>query len=199
MTTIYVVLVPFLGWGFTKQRPDNYSVISAVIAIVGIGLLSLQGDLTINIGDVLTLICGVCYAIHMIFIGRFSSYQDPVLLTVLQLATAAVLSWICAPFMDGAFPFPGLAIRGVIPSMVYLGLLSTMVAFLLQNVCQKYTSPSTTALLLSLESVFGAFFSFLFLKEILSPRMFVGCVLIFFSIILAETKLDFLKKKKSTE
>lgn len=199
LTTIYVVLVPFLGWGLTKKKPDIYSVIAAIIAIVGIGLLSLQGDLSVNIGDVLTLICGICYAIHLIFIGRFSSYQDPVLLTVLQLATAALLSWICAPFMDGAFPFSGLASPGVISSMLYLGLLSTMVAYLLQNVCQKYTSSSTTALLLSLESVFGAFFSFIFLNEILSPRMFLGCVLIFFSIILSETKFDFLKKKDSTK
>ena len=196
ITTIYVILVPFLHWIFSKKKPDIYAVIAAVLGITGIGLLSLQGDLSINKGDVLTLVCGFCYAIHIVFIARFTEHQDPVILTIIQLAAAAVFSWIFAPIHDGAFPFSALQNSSVVLSMLYLGLLSTMAAFLFQTVCQKYVTPSTAALLLSLEAVFGVFFAWLLLKEFLTARMTAGCILIFTAVILAETHFDFLKRKK---
>lgn len=199
LTTTYVIMIPFLGWIFTKKKPTVISVVSAVIALVGIGLLSLQDDLSINIGDILTIICGLFYAIHIIFISIYNVKTDAVLLTVLQLFFAAVFSWILAPLMDGGFPLEGLKMKGVVTSMLYLGLLSTMVAFLLQNVCQKYVKPATASLLLSFEAVFGALFSCIILHEVLSIRMFIGCFMILFAVILSETKFvfitDLFKKK----
>lgn len=196
ITTIYVILVPFLNWVFTKKRPDMYAVAAGILGITGIGLLSLQGDLSVNKGDVLTLVCGLCYAIHIVFISRYTEDQDPAILTIIQLAAAALFSWIFAPLYDGAFPVEAVKNPSVIGSMLYLGLLSTMVAFLLQTTCQKYLPPSTAALLLSLEAVFGVFFSWLVLKEYLTLRMGIGCFLIFTAVILAETHFDFLKTKK---
>lgn len=188
LTTIYVILVPFLNWFIAKQKPDIYSIIAAFLSIIGIGFLSLRGDLTINIGDFLTLICGLCYALHIVYIARYSSNDDPILLTILQLATTAVLSWIFAPIMDGPFPLQGLQADGVIISMLYLGLLSTMAAFLLQNICQKYTPPSMAALLMSFESVFGVIFSVIFLKEILTTKSIIGFALMFSAILISELK-----------
>ena len=195
LTTIYVVLVRFLYCILSRKRTGGRCVAAAFLAILGIGLLSLQGDLTMNRGDLLTLICGISFAFHMIYIDKYTEKHDPVTLTVLQLSVTAALSWIMAPFLDGAFP--ASVFRGdVVVSMLYLGLLSTMVGFLLQNVCQKYTSPSTASLVLSLESVFGVLFSVIFLKEYLTGRMVAGCVLIFGGILLAELDLPFLSFKK---
>ncbi len=196
ITTIYVILVPFFHWIFTKKRPDLYAVAAAVLGITGIGLLSLQGDLSVNKGDLLTLVCGFCYAIHIVFIARFTEHQDPVILTIIQLASAAVFSWIFAPLYDGAFPLSALQNPSVVFSMLYLGLMSTMAAFLFQTVCQKYVPPSTAALLLSLEAVFGVFFAWILLKEYLTIRMAFGCILIFTAVVLAETHFDFLKRRK---
>ena len=196
ITTIYVILVPFFNWIFTKKRPDLYAVAAAVLGITGIGLLSLQGDLSVNKGDLLTLVCGFCYAIHIVFIARFTEHQDPVILTIIQLASAAVFSWIFAPLYDGAFPLAALQNPSVVFSMLYLGLMSTMAAFLFQTVCQKYVPPSTAALLLSLEAVFGVFFAWILLKEYLTIRMAFGCILIFTAVVLAETHFDFLKRRK---
>jgi drug/metabolite transporter (DMT)-like permease len=81
----------------------------------------------------------------------------------------------------------------VIIAMLYLGIGSTMIAFLLQNIGQKYTEPSTASLLLSMESVFGVVFSIIFLGEVLTTRMLIGCALILIAIIMAETKFEFLK------
>ncbi len=192
LTTIYVVLVPLIGWVLTKRRPDAYVFAAAVLAVTGIGLLSLQDDFSVNKGDVLTLICGVGYAVHIIFIARYNATQDAVLLTVLQLFFAAVFSWMLAPLMDGGFPAAALRNGKTVASMLYLGVFSTMIAFLLQNVCQKYTLPSVAALFLSMESVFGVFFSCVFLGEVLTVRMVSGCVLLFTAIILAETKFSFI-------
>ena len=199
LTTFYVILVPFINWALVKNKPDFYSLLAAVLSITGIGLLSLRGDLTMNIGDVLTLICGFCYALQIVFIARYSQNDDPVMLAVLQIIVSAVLSWIAAPLFEGPFPLAAVKDTGVIGSMLYLGLLSTMVAFLLQNVCQKYTPPSTASILMSFEAVFGMLFSVIFLREPLSLRGFIGCLLMFAAVIVSETKLSFLKPRAGSE
>jgi drug/metabolite transporter (DMT)-like permease len=193
LTTTYVMMVPFLNWFFHKSKPSWNCVLAAIIALAGIGLLSLQGDFSMNHGDVLTIICGFFFAVHIIFISRYTQTQDPVLLTILQLAFSALFSWIFAPFTDGHFPLQETLRTDVIVSMLYLGLFSTLLCFLLQNVCQKYLRASTTSLLLSFESVFGVIFSIIFLKEILTAKMIVGCVLIFFALVLSE--IDWKQKK----
>ena len=193
LTTTYVMMVPFLNWFFHKSKPSWNCVLAAIIALAGIGLLSLQGDFSMNRGDVLTIICGFFFAVHIIFISRYTQTQDPVLLTILQLAFSALFSWIFAPFTDERFPLQETFRADVIVSMLYLGLFSTLLCFLLQNVCQKYLRASTTSLLLSFESVFGVIFSIIFLKEILTAKMIVGCVLIFFALVLSE--VDWKQKK----
>ncbi|KAB1440600.1 DMT family transporter [Candidatus Galacturonibacter soehngenii] len=192
ITTIYVVIVPFLYWLISKQKPDIYCLVSAFMAIIGIGLLSLNSDLSINLGDVLTLLCGFGYAIHLIYINKYSKYQDPIILTFLQILVAAILSWLTAPIMDGGFPVDATN-PNIMVGMLYLGIGSTMIAYLLQNIGQKYIEPSTAALLLSMESVFGAIFSVLILKEIVTIKMLIGCSLIFTAVIMAETKFEFIR------
>ncbi|MCR4939820.1 MAG: DMT family transporter [Treponemataceae bacterium] len=196
LTTVYVILVPFLNWILIKRRPDVFSLVAAVLSVTGIGLLSLEGDLSMNKGDVLTLICGFCYALQIIFIARWSQDDDPVLLALLQIIVAAILSWITAPFIDGKMKWSVLGRWDVVSGMLYLGLLSTMVAFALQTVCQKYLAPSLAAILMSFEAVFGALSGVIFLGEIIPPRGIVGCVLMFIAVVISETKLSFFRRKK---
>ncbi|MCR4713365.1 MAG: DMT family transporter [Treponemataceae bacterium] len=196
LTTVYVILVPFLNWVLIKRRPDIFCVIAALLSITGIGLLSLEGDFSMNKGDVLTLVCGFCYALQIIFIAQWSQNDDPVLLAIIQIIVAAVLSWITAPFIDGGMNWHVLANKSVILSMMYLGLLSTMVAFALQTICQKYLAPSLAALLMSFEAVFGALSGVIFLGEVIPLRGIIGCVLMFSAIVISETKLSFLFKSR---
>lgn len=193
LTTIYVIIVPFLHWIINHKRPNLYAITGAVTAMIGIGLLSLQGEGGIQLGDLLTLICGFGFAIHLVYIDKYTEQQDPVLLTLLQLAFTALLSWITAPILDGAFPAEALQMSTV-TGMLYLGLFSTLLGFLLQNVGQKYTAPSTASLLLSFEAVFGVLFSVLLLHEHLTLRMAAGCTLMFIAVLLVETHFSFLIK-----
>src|SRR5574344_2569079 len=200
LTTIYVVLVPIIGWPLNKKKPSVLVFVAALLSITGIGLLALKNEngslLSMNIGDILTLVCGVFYAIHILFVEKFDATEDPLLLTVLQFMFAALFSWIAAPLMDGAIPLAALTNVRVVTSMLYLGIFSTMIAFMLQNVCLKYVPSALASLFLSLESVFGVFFSALLLGEQMTARMIVGCVLIVGAIMLAEVVPQIQVKRK---
>ena len=193
LTTCYVMLIPLFLWVLTKKRPAWYVFACALMSFTGIALLALgTGDSgTVNIGDVLTLVCGIFYALHIIYTTKYNQKHDPVLLTVLQFFFAAVFSWLCAPVIDGAFPYEQAANPRVICSMLYLGLLSTMVAFVLQNVGLKYLPSALASLFLSFESAFGVLFSVICLGEHLTVRMGVGCLLIFAAVVLAQILPEF--------
>lgn len=196
LTTSYVFFVPLFLWIQTKKRPAWYVFACAIMSIVGIGLLALgTGDGgAVNIGDVLTLICGVFYALHIVFTAKYNEEHDPILLTVLQFIFVAVFSWISAALFDGPFPLEQIKTSRVLISMLYLGLLSTMVAFVLQNVGLKYLPSALASLLLSFESVFGVIFSAIVLGEKLTLRMGFGCALIFTAVVLAQTLPELHKK-----
>ena len=102
------------------------------------------------------------------------------------LGTAAACSWVLGLLTEGAFHPEVFTLPGVAVSMLYLGLASSMLCFLLQTVGQKYLSASTSSILLSFESVFGLLFSVWLLHEELTVRMLIGCALMFAAAILAE-------------
>lgn len=192
LTAFYCVLVPFLAWVAKGSRPDRWNLIAALMCITGIGLISLSGDLTIGKGDFFTLIGGFFFACHMVAISKFGGQRDPILITILQFAAAAVCFWITSLVIEGE---PNAVAVDVLPSVIYLCLFCTAAALLLQNFGQKHTAPSAAALILSLESVFGTLFSALLGREDLTVRMVCGFAMIFFAIIVSETKLSFLNKK----
>lgn len=201
LTTIYVFLIPLFLWIQTKKRPAWYVFACAAMSITGIGLLALgTGDAgAVNAGDLLTLACGVFYAIHIIFTAKYNGEHDPILLTVLQFLFAAAFSWICAPVIDGTFPLGQVQNPRVIASMLYLGLLSTMVCFVLQNVGLKFLPSAWASLLLSFESVFGVLFSTIILGEKITLRMGAGCVLIFAAVVLAQTLPEIIEKREKKQ
>lgn len=190
LTTLYVILVPLITWPLKKQKPKAAVWLAAILALVGIGMLSLRNEsgkgLTMNIGDALTLVCGVFYAVHILTNSEWSKTESTRLLTVLQFAFAALFSWIVAPFQDGSFPIDAIHNSHVIYSMLYLGVFSTMIAYSLQNFALKNLDSSYASLFLSLESVFGVFFSALFLGEKMTPVMIAGCGVIFAAITIAD-------------
>ena len=145
----------------------------------------------------LTLICGVFFALHIIFTEKYNrNGGDPLFLTLLQFIFTAIAGWITAPFFDGAFPIEQIQNPRVVISMLYLGLLSTMVCFVLQNVGLKYLPSAWASLLLSFESVFGVIFSTIVLGEKITLRMGFGCALIFAAVVLAQVLPEILGEKK---
>lgn len=189
LTTVYVILIPLIAWPLYKKRPGWFVFVAAVMSLTGIGLLALGGnDLGgINRGDLLTLVCGLFYALHILWTEKCNKEGcSVILITLLQFFFAALFAWLTAPFADGPFPVASLGEVKVVGSMLYLGLFSSMVCFSLQNIGLKYVPSSLASLFLSFESVFGVLFSTIFLHEVITVRMIFGCVLIFLAILLAE-------------
>lgn len=193
LTATYCVLTPFLVWLIYKIRPNAYNVLAAVICIAGIGLVSLEGDFSIGIGDLLTICCGLFFALHIIATSKYVRGRSVVLLTMVQFFVAGALSWIFALSTE---PIP----RGV-PADAYLGIaylcvMCTALCFLLQSWGQKFAPASTTAIIMSFEAVFGALISAIFYNEKMAPRVIAGFVLIFAAMLVSETQLSFIKRKR---
>ncbi len=193
LTGTNVVIVPFLYWAISKRKPDSYSLISAFLCFIGIGMLTLDGGIYIGLGDSLTLLCAVFFAAHIVSVGFFTEKVDPILLVIIQLGAAALFSIIAALIYE---PMPQSLNSDTMVAIAYLAIFSTMLAFIIQNVAQKYTTSTHAAIILCLESVFGSVLSVIMLNEIFTSKMIFGCLTIFIAIITTETKWDFLKKKK---
>lgn len=182
LTALNVVIVPFIAFLVLKKKIPGKVLIGAVMAVVGVALLSLDGDLTLSIGDLLTLLCAVGFAFQIFFTGEFVKKYRATVLNFLQMATAFLLSVI---FMaaSGQTEFQ-VTTQGWL-SVIYLGVVSTTICYLLQTACQKYVDETKAAIILSMESVFGTLFSMLILHEVLTLRMFAGCGIILAAVIIA--------------
>ena len=196
LTAGYCILVPFLFWGVAGTRPDKFNVIAAVLCIVGIGLVALDDNLSVGRGDLLTLVCCVFYALHIVVSAKFTRTMDVMLLTIGQFFFAAMWSWVLAFLFE-----PPLAVAEMSTEiwmvLGYLCVFATAGALGLQTFGLKYTSPSAGALILSLESVFGVIFSIMVGAEEVTARLLIGFAVIFFAIVVSETKLEFLQNKKT--
>ncbi len=194
ITATNVVMVPFIYWVFLKRKPDKYSIAGALLTIVGISFLTLEGSFNVSSGDLLTLVCALGFAGHIISIGYYTRKHSPIQLVIIQMIVAFVLSVLSLLYTQDAVP---LSAKGSF-AVLYLGVLSTTVAFLIQNIAQKYVSATKTAIILSTEAVFGTLSSVIFLGESLNIKMIAGCVIIFTAIIITETKLSFIKAKSQS-
>ncbi|EPY2306247.1 DMT family transporter [Clostridium sporogenes] len=192
LTAVYVVIIPFFAWFVDKTKPDCYTIVSTVLALIGIGLLTITKgfEFNINIGDTLTLIGAVLFAAHIVAVGHFAKKSDPIILSVIQMIFAGILSFICALIFEPKFT--GVS-KGAFSAIFYLVFFSTMLAFFIQNIAQRYTHPNHVGIILCLESVFGAILAVIFLNDVFTVNMIIGCTIIFIAIITSETKLSFLK------
>lgn len=183
LTAVYVVLVPFLSWLFLRKKPQIKNIIAAVMCIAGIGLVSLSGEFSMGIGDVLTILSGIFYALQIIFTAKYASDDDPVQLVFMELSVVGAVFWIVSLSAE-KIPV-GITFTSFLP-VLYLAFICTAMAQLCQMVGQKHTSSNSAAIILSLESVFGTLFSVIFYHEILTLQLICGFVIIFIAILLGE-------------
>lgn len=184
LTATNVVFVPYLLWLFMKRKPSKKEMIASIICLIGISLLTWTAEMTsLQFGDVLSIICAVFFALHIIALERFSSHIPTFAFTAIQMLTAGILSILCALCFESA---PAHISAQAIGSALYLIFVSTLLAYLLQTAAQKYTSANSASLILSMEALFASIFSFLILHEVMTIQMILGAILIFASIIYIE-------------
>lgn len=187
LTAINVVIVPFIAFVIYKRKVDVFELTGAFIAVIGVAILSLQFTAEVNIGDLLTLVCAFGFAFHIFYTARFVKDEDPVHLTIIQMVVAAMIGCVAVLF-KGETTFT-LEAAGLMP-LVYLGVFSTSIAYLLQTVAQKYITETKAAIILSTEAFWGMVFSVVILSEVLTLKMAIGATLILTAIIISETKFN---------
>lgn len=183
LTATNVVFVPFIALVIYKKRIELRCLIGAGLAIVGAGVLSLQRDFSVNVGDGLTLLCAIGFAFQIFLTGEYVGRIRASVLNFLQMTTACVLS-IVGLFVSGDFHFAP-SMKSLL-AVLYLGVASTTICYLLQTVSQKYVDETKSAIILSMESVFGTVFSVILLDESVTVRMIVGSALILSAVLISE-------------
>lgn len=182
ITGLYVILVPLTGllWG---QRAGAGAWVGALLAVVGLYLLSVTSAFAIQRGDLLVLLGALFWTAHVQLIGWLTQRVDALLLSVVQFLVCAVLSLTTALFTE-SITAQGLV--SAVPTILYGGLLSVGVAYTLQVVAQRTAKPPHAAILLSLESAFAALGGWLLLSEQLTPRALLGCGLMLAGMLLSQ-------------
>ena len=183
ITGLSVVIVPVLATVLLRRPPGRGPALGILAAAVGLAFLSLERDLSVATGDLWVLAGALMFALHIVSVAHFAPQHNTIRLTTVQIATVAVLA--------GGSSFAFETSRVDLPAatwgaIAFTGLVATALVFSLQVYAQRFTTPTHTALLFSLEPVFAAFFGWWWASEVLGAKELLGCGLILAGMIVAE-------------
>ena len=193
LSAIAVIFVPIIGI-FLGRKIDRYGIIGTILTVIGIAFLTINGSLaSINIGDVLTILGAMFYAIQILLVDMFAKEEDVTVFTIVQITMCFLFSLITM-LIRGDLSFNiTFNIGG---GVIYLAVFSTAIGLFLQVLGQKSTTETRAAIIMSTESVFGTIFAIILLNQALTIKVIIGCIIIFIAIIISEVK-PFAKKQKN--
>jgi drug/metabolite transporter (DMT)-like permease len=187
LISLTVIFVPLINILLFKKKLEPKLLISICIAFIGIAFLTVELPFKITQGDLLCIATAVFYALHITVVGIVAKEVDTLNLGILQLGFAALFGLL----FSAIFETPSLpTTMNSWISILYLGIICSALGFILQVVAQKYTSPSRTGLIFSLEPVFAALFGFLFADEIMSVQEYFGASLVFLGVLISTAKKE---------
>ena len=182
LVSLTVVFVPLISAAVFKKKLDQKMIYSIMLAISGIGFLTIKFPFHFALGDLFCIAAAFSYAFHIIVVSFSSKNNDPISLGVWQLGFAALFSFICS------FIFETPALPATTQSwlaILALGIVCSATGFILQTIAQKYTTPTRIGLIFSLEPVFAAILGYFFANEVMSVTGYIGASLVLLSIILS--------------
>lgn len=183
ITGLNIVLVPIFSAMLLRQAPGRWAMMGVVLATVGLALLSLNADLTLQRGDAWVMACAVAFALHIVSISHFTARHSAISLAIVQIATVALAATLAA------FVFEQPRVRLPLDTwgaIAFTGVVATALVFSLQTYVQRFTTATHTALIFSLEPVFAALFGWWWAGEVLGLREVVGSTLILGGMLVAE-------------
>ena len=183
ITSLYVIIVPIVCLVAFKKKVSVFVWISVAIAMMGIYFLSLSSGLDINFGDILVFLCAISFSAQILIISHFSPKHNVFALACIQFYTVFIVSLILAFIFETPATNYLLAAS---PYVLYTGVLSSGVAYILQMNAQKTIEPTVAAVLFSFEGVVATFTGWIVLNQLLTPRELLGCALIFIAILVAQ-------------
>jgi drug/metabolite transporter (DMT)-like permease len=182
ITGLYVVFVPMLALALGKRQGAGIWI-GAFLAVIGLYLLSVNEDFSMEYGDILQLVGAFFWAGHVLVIGWISPRVNPLLLSIAQYCACSALSLVAALLLEDIL-WDGIW-DGAIP-ILYGGVVSVGIAYTLQVVAQRDAQPAHAAIILSLESVFAALAGWLLLDETMGGRAIMGCSLMLVGMLCAQ-------------
>ena len=202
LCALTVVFTPILAWLFFKKAPGKKLTFVVILCFIGIALLTLGDDFSINMehlkGDLLCLMCAVAYAADLLLTEKAVSHEevDAYNLGVFQLGVTGALNLIMALIVETPQAPQTMEVWSAV---IFLSVFCTGVAFVLQPVAQQYTTASHVGVIFTLEPVFAAVVAYFFAGEILSFKAYLVAALMLASIFIMEIDFKTLKKKKKAE
>jgi len=193
ITGLYIILVPVLGL-FLGQVTQLNTWLGGGFAVIGLYLLSFSDLNSINLGDVLTLLGAVCWALHVLIIAKLAPKVDNLRLAIIQFLVCAFCSLgVAMMFEQESFSIENAQAAWV--PIAYAGLISVGIAYTLQIIAQRHAPPSHAAIIMSLEVVAAAFGGWLILDERFSSLEVLGCTLMLIGMLVSQ--LPALKRTKA--
>jgi drug/metabolite transporter (DMT)-like permease len=189
ITGTYLILIPFVQLTIIKIRPKIENIIGILIVIAGIYILSgIRSFGALNFGDLITLVCSVAFAFHIVYLDKFSKESDTLPLIYGQYLAMTVLSLFSLFFVEYLWldQYKFELNSFLIFSTVFNGIFSTFIALFLAMKFQKYTTPVRAGLVYNMEQVFAVLFSFFMLSEILAMHQISGALLILAGLLFSE-------------
>lgn len=191
ISALNIVIIPilqlFLGVKITPKL-----MVCILFAMTGMYLISVNDAASVNFGDILILISSLFYSIHTLLLSHYSVKVEAMKLNIYQFITAGILSLV------GAFIFETISLSGINDAMIsllYVGIMSTAVAYTLQMIGLKNISPTIASLINSMESIFAVLGGFFILGQVLTTRELIGCVIMFLATIFAQLPIGRSKEK----
>lgn len=181
ITGMFVVFTPLIAGLVLRRRIGGFAWAAVAMATVGLGLLALRG-FSVGFGELLTLLCAVCFAIHIVGLGEWSIRHNAYSLAVVQMLTVTALSTVAAA--PGGMSLPPDA--SVWVAVGITAILATAAAFLIQTWAQSLIAPTRAAVIMTAEPVFAGLFGVLVAHETLGVRGAIGAVLVLAAMYLVE-------------
>ncbi|MBR6512767.1 MAG: DMT family transporter [Clostridia bacterium] len=183
LTAMYIVIIPIIGMVIGRRQPFKIWL-SIFIAVIGLYLLCIKEDFSIEKTDIYLLLCALTYAVQMTFVDHYSLRVDAVRLSCCEFAVATILS---AVFMLAFKQIPDAEmIKISMGPLLYTAILSSGVAYTLQIFSQKGTNISIVSLILCMESVFAALTGAIFLHEAMTAREYIGSLILLAAIVISQ-------------
>jgi len=183
ITSLQVIIVPIVSLIIFRKRAAISVWVSVAVAIAGMYFLSLSGGFYVNVGDVFVFLCAFASAGHILLISRYSPVHNASVLVCIQFFVVSVVSFVLAFIFESP---QVAAIFAAAPYVLYTGVLSSGVAYILVTKAQKTTDATVVAVLCSFEAVVATLAGLFLLSQFLTPRELVGCALIFVAILVAQ-------------
>ena len=194
LTVLYVILVPVFSV-FLRKKVGLLVWCGGILSTIGIYMLCLANGLeAFYFADIIVFCCGIAFALQILAVDKFVGITGGVKLSIMQFLVVGIISTICALIFDLKSLSISALLDGVLP-ILYLGIMSSGIAYTLQIVGQKYAEPSVASIVMSFESVFAVLGGVMFSNSSLSSNEIIGCIIMFAAIITAQ--LPEFKKKKA--